>query len=68
MIQTLHFGAAADGADSFFPTTHEAAVEGTHKLNRVLERHRQTHINESRELLYEELGKLQKIIEKLNAG
>ena len=34
----------------------------------VLERHRQKHIEESRELVYQELERLQQIIEKLNTG
>ena len=34
----------------------------------VLDRHRQKHINETRDLVYQDLEKLQKIIEGLNGG
>jgi len=34
----------------------------------VLERHRQKHIEESRQLVYEDLKRLQEIIEKLSIG
>ena len=34
----------------------------------VMERHRQKHINETRDLVYEDLEKLQKIIDTLNGG
>ena len=34
----------------------------------VMERHRQKHINETRDLVYEDLEKLQKVIDTLNGG